>query len=132
VLAPPPAPPVRTADTLVTSGDEIVHTTVKTPGTTYAPPGVRSHWTIPGGAGKANELPVTTAARELREELGLVRPIGALFTVSHIPADPPMAEGLAFVFDGGIITDDGLAALKLTDGEIAEVALAPCRRPPSG
>jgi ADP-ribose pyrophosphatase YjhB (NUDIX family) len=91
--------------------------------TTYAPPGINRNWTIPGGAGKAGELPVVTAARELREELGLARQPGALLAVSHIPANGPMPEGIAFVFDGGLVTEEDIAAIRLVDGEIAEIGM---------
>ncbi|HWD06710.1 MAG TPA: hypothetical protein VG674_30150 [Amycolatopsis sp.] len=36
-----------------------------------------------------------------------------------------MPEGVAFIFDGGLITEDEAAELKLTDPEILSVRLLP-------
>lgn len=91
--------------------------------TSYAPPGIDDNWEIPGGAGEADESPWTTAAREVREELGLDRPLGRLLVIDHVPQEDPMPEGLAFIFDGGVITDAEVAALELPDPEIATVGL---------
>lgn len=91
--------------------------------TSYTPPGVTENWTIPGGGGEAGEPPWRTARRELLEELGLDRPCDRLLAISHIPENGPMAEGLAFVFDGGTITPAEVAALRPTDPEIAHVGL---------
>lgn len=91
--------------------------------TSYAPPGIEDNWEIPGGAGEADESPWATAAREVREELGLDRPLGRLLVIDHVPEQVPMPEGLAFIFDGGIITDAEVAALELPDPEIVSVGL---------
>ncbi|MEU7482028.1 NUDIX hydrolase [Lentzea sp. NPDC042327] len=82
-------------------------------------------WEIPGGAVDAGEAPWRTAVREVREELGVQRPLGRLLVVDHVPADGPMPEGLAFVFDGGLVTAAEVAALELTDPEIRSAGLFP-------
>lgn len=86
--------------------------------TTYKRP-----WEIPGGSVDAGEAPWRTAVREVREEIGLDRPLGRLLVIDHIPADEPMPEGLAFVFDGGLVTEDEVAAIELTDPEIRSACL---------
>lgn len=86
--------------------------------TTYKP-----EWEIPGGAVEADEAPWTTATRELWEELGIERPLGALLVIDHIPTQGVMPEGLAFVFDGGLITDAEVSAIESTDPEIRSVGL---------
>ncbi|KOV84809.1 NUDIX hydrolase [Nocardia sp. NRRL S-836] len=80
-------------------------------------------WEIPGGAVDADEAPWRTAIREVGEEIGLYRPLGKLLVIDYIPADDPMPEGLAFVFDGGLITSEEVAAIASTDPEIRSVGL---------
>ncbi|MFE9750265.1 NUDIX domain-containing protein [Saccharothrix saharensis] len=82
-------------------------------------------WEIPGGSVEAGEAPWRTAVREVAEEIGVNRPLGRLLVIDHVPTDGPMPEGLAFVFDGGVITDDEVSALELTDPEIRSVGLYP-------
>lgn len=86
--------------------------------TTYKP-----EWEIPGGAVEAEEAPWTTATREVREELGITWPLGNLLVIDHIPAHGVMPEGLAFVFDGGLITDAEVRGIESTDPEVRSVAL---------
>jgi 8-oxo-dGTP pyrophosphatase MutT (NUDIX family) len=42
-----------------------------------------AHWDIPGGTVDAEEAPWTTAAREVREELGLDLPLGRLLVIDY-------------------------------------------------
>lgn len=86
--------------------------------TSYKP-----NWEIPGGAVEADEAPWTTATREVREEVGLDCPLGRLLVIDHVPEEGPMPEGLAFIFDGGIITDAEVSALRLRDPEIVSAGL---------
>ncbi|KMS82764.1 NUDIX domain-containing protein [Prauserella rugosa] len=86
-------------------------------------PSYKQHWDIPGGVVDAGEAPWTTARREVREEIGLDRRLGQLLVIDNISDDGRMPEGLAFVWDGGLITDADVAALTLTDPEITSVGL---------
>jgi 8-oxo-dGTP pyrophosphatase MutT (NUDIX family) len=86
--------------------------------TTYKP-----EWEIPGGAVEAEEAPWVTAARELHEELGITRPLGTLLVIDHIRTQGVMPEGLAFVFDGGLITEAEVRGIQSTDPEIQSVGL---------
>ncbi|WP_089302243.1 NUDIX domain-containing protein [Haloechinothrix alba] len=88
-------------------------------------PSYKPHWDIPGGAVDAEEAPWTTAVRELREELGIVRTLGPPLVIDHIRSDPRMPEGIAFIFDGGLIDQADVDALDLTDPEILSVDLVP-------
>jgi 8-oxo-dGTP diphosphatase len=83
-------------------------------------PTYKPTWEIPGGVVEENEPPAAAAAREVAEELGLaVRP-GALLVVDHSPARPDRPVDLiAFVFDGGTLTQEQLAAVVLQESEIA-------------
>jgi 8-oxo-dGTP pyrophosphatase MutT (NUDIX family) len=83
----------------------------------------KSEWEIPGGAVEAEEAPWATATRELREELGITRPLGNLLVIDHIPAQGVMPEGLAFVFDGGLITEEEVHGIDSADPEIRSVGL---------
>ncbi|MET7994332.1 NUDIX hydrolase [Amycolatopsis sp. NPDC005232] len=88
-------------------------------------PSYKDHWEIPGGACEAGETPWRTARREQAEELGLDRPLGPLLVIDHVPENGPMPEALAFVFDGGFLTEDEVRHLRLTDPEIRSVHLLP-------
>jgi 8-oxo-dGTP pyrophosphatase MutT (NUDIX family) len=83
----------------------------------------KAEWDIPGGAVEAGEPPWATARREVLEEVGIDRPLGQLLVIDYIPAEPPMPEGMAFVWDGGIVTAAEIDALRLTDPEIMSVRL---------
>ncbi|MFD2418215.1 NUDIX domain-containing protein [Amycolatopsis pigmentata] len=86
-------------------------------------PSYKPRWEIPGGAVDAGEPPWTTAVREVREELGLERPVGRPLVIDYQPGDDRLPEGIAFVFDGGLITQEEVAALVLTDPEIVAARL---------
>ncbi|WET81167.1 NUDIX hydrolase [Amycolatopsis sp. QT-25] len=83
----------------------------------------KTEWEIPGGAVEADEAPWTTAARELHEELGMTRALGTLLVIDHIRVQGVMPEGLAFVFDGGLVTEDEVRGIRSTDPEIRSVGL---------
>lgn len=61
--------------------------------------------------------------REVREELGLDRALGRLLVIDYLPDDGRMPEGMAFVFDGGLVTDEEIDDITLTDPEIVSVSL---------
>ncbi|MDR6593697.1 NUDIX domain-containing protein [Saccharothrix longispora] len=80
-------------------------------------------WEIPGGSVDADEAPWRTAVREVAEEIHLDRPLGRLLLIDYVPTDGPMPEGLAFIFDGGLITEEEVAGIEPTDPEIRSVGL---------
>jgi len=82
-----------------------------------------AHWDIPGGTVDAEEAPWTTAAREVREELGLDLPLGRLLVIDYIPTNEQLPEGVAFILDGGEISEGDLRALTITDPEIVSLGL---------
>ncbi|MCK2245217.1 NUDIX hydrolase [Crossiella sp. S99.1] len=86
-------------------------------------PTYKESWEIPGGAAKAGESPRRTAVREVGEELGIDWQGGRLLVIDYVPANGPMPEGLAFVYDGGVLSDSEVEAIVSTDPEIRSVGL---------
>src|ERR1035437_10670463 len=69
-------------------------------------PNYRDHWTLPGGICEQGEAPHAGCAREVEEEVGLIRPAGALLAVDW--SQPYGAESrpiMHFVFDGGTVSE---------------------------
>ena len=81
-------------------------------------PKYKPDWDLPGGMSEANEPPAETVRRELKEELGLNLHAGRLLCLDWVSPHGPWDDSLMFIFDGGTLTDDQLADLKLLDGEL--------------
>ncbi|MQA05876.1 MAG: NUDIX domain-containing protein [Streptosporangiales bacterium] len=75
-------------------------------------------WDIPGGVVEPEESPRAGCRREVREELGLDRPVGGLLGVDWVPTEPPRTEGLMLIFDGGPLAEHETAAIRLPDDEL--------------
>ncbi|MFH9980913.1 NUDIX domain-containing protein [Streptomyces sp. NPDC017179] len=82
-------------------------------------PNYRDGWTLPGGTVESDdgETPRQGARRETLEEIGLDREPGRLLTVDWVPGTgrPPL---VAYVYDGGLLTDDDLKAIRLQEEEL--------------
>ncbi|MGE8360452.1 NUDIX domain-containing protein [Pseudomonas sp.] len=81
-------------------------------------PAYRDGWLIPGGVVDADESPRDGLLRELREELGLSLPLGALLCVDYVAAGAAYGEGLHLLFDGGCLDAAQVHALVITDPEL--------------
>lgn len=81
-------------------------------------PKYKPDWDTPGGMAEANEPPHLAVQRELKEELGLDVQIGALLVVDWVSPHGPWDDLLAFVFDGGQLSDEQIAGLKPRDAEL--------------
>ena len=81
-------------------------------------PKYKPDWDLPGGMSEANESPAETVHRELKEELGLEHHAGRLLCIDWVSPHGPWDDSLMFIFDGGSLTEEQIAALKLLDGEL--------------
>lgn len=88
-------------------------------------PTYKDGWDLPGGMAEVNEAPRAAALRELREELGLVIPVGRLLAVEWVPPRGPWDDQLVFVFDGATLTTKLVAGLRTVDPELARLEFVP-------
>lgn len=79
-------------------------------------PTYKPRWELPGGAVEDGESPWTAARREVAEELGLERAPGRLLVMDYVPAGAERSEGVAAVFDGGVLPAS--VQLRLPPGEL--------------
>lgn len=92
-------------------------------------PSYKPGWDLPGGMSEANEPPLDTVRRELREELSLELSIGRMLCVDWVAPHGPWDDLVAMVFDGGVVADPSM--IRLDDTEITQarfVPLAECNK----
>ncbi|MEU2732006.1 NUDIX hydrolase [Streptomyces griseoviridis] len=82
-------------------------------------PNYREGWALPGGTveSDAGESPRQGARRETAEEIGLDREPGRLLAVDWVQGQdrPPL---VAYLYDGGLLTDADLGAIRLQEEEL--------------
>ncbi|MEV5872879.1 NUDIX hydrolase [Streptomyces sp. NPDC052101] len=89
-------------------------------------PNYREGWALPGGTIESDhgETPRQGARRETLEEIGLDRELGRLLAVDwvHGTARPPL---VAYLYDGGVLTETDLKAIRLQEEELLSWRLVP-------
>jgi ADP-ribose pyrophosphatase YjhB (NUDIX family) len=80
-------------------------------------PTYKSYWDLPGGYVEPGESPLAACAREVREELGITPQIGPLLVVDWAPAESE-GDKILFIFAGGTLSSDQLAAIRLAPDEL--------------
>ncbi|MFC8272227.1 NUDIX domain-containing protein [Streptomyces sp. NPDC057271] len=82
-------------------------------------PNYREGWALPGGTIESDtgETPRQAARRETAEEIGLDLELGALLALdwAHGAGRPPI---VAYVYDGGVLSDEQFAAIRLQEDEL--------------
>ncbi|MFQ6199221.1 NUDIX hydrolase [Streptomyces sp. NPDC000405] len=81
---------------------------------------------LPGGAIDAAEAPSLALGREVHEELGLTHHFARVLAVDWVPAHSPgYPQGfpgeVIYVFDGGALTEDDFARIRLPEREVTGI-----------
>ncbi|MGV9555575.1 NUDIX domain-containing protein [Streptomyces sp. NPDC003401] len=89
-------------------------------------PNYRAGWVLPGGTIESDdgETPRQGARRETLEEIGLDREPGRLLAVdwAQSPKRPPV---VAYVYDGGVLDEEDLKAIRIQEEELLSWRLVP-------
>lgn len=84
-------------------------------------PSYRNHWLLVGGMVDADEAPRLAALRETTEEIGISLDRIQLVCVDHWTAENTISgDALHFIFNGGLLSDEQIASIKLQDSELTE------------
>jgi ADP-ribose pyrophosphatase YjhB (NUDIX family) len=90
-------------------------------------PNYREGWALPGGTVESDdgETPRQGARRETAEEIGLDRTLGRLLAVDWVSGTADRPPVVAYLYDGGVLTDEELAAVRLQESELLSWRLVP-------
>lgn len=84
-------------------------------------PSYKPMWEIPGGYIETGETPLAACRREVGEELGIRPAIGPLLVIDWAPS-PAEGDKVLYVFDGGELSADAAASIKLASDELLAAA----------
>ena len=84
-------------------------------------PSYKTSWDIPGGYVETGESPRDACIREVREELGISPPFGAMLIVDWAP-HPREGDKLLFIFDGGTLAQEQRDTMRPDGDEVTEYA----------
>ena len=84
----------------------------------FVKPHYRETWLVPGGVVDADESPKQACERETLEEIGLSLKVSDLLVNVYTYPSEDNTESLSFMFDGGILGQEQIAAINYQDAEI--------------
>ena len=85
-------------------------------------PAYKPNWEIPGGVVELNESPRQGCVREVKEELGLERPLHQLLCIDYLSECEDKTEALVFIFWGGTLSEDEIQSIQLPADELRRFA----------
>jgi 8-oxo-dGTP diphosphatase len=88
-------------------------------------PTYRPYWLLPGGSVEADESPRMACIREAQEELGDAFPVGRLLVIDYCSQNGYKTESLQFIFDGGVLNEEIMQAIRLPEDELSEYRFVP-------
>ena len=83
-------------------------------------PSYKPDWDLPGGMVEGNEPPLDAAKREVAEELAIEYTGGRLLVIDWVAPHGPWDDILAFIFDGGVLSERDQRGISLRDGELRD------------
>lgn len=78
----------------------------------------KDYWNTPGGTVDKDESPREACLREVKEETGLILTKLDFVCVDYVPDINGHGESIQFVFNGGALTDEQIAKIKLQENEL--------------
>lgn len=87
-------------------------------------PSYKPMWEIPGGYVETGESPLAACRREVAEELSITPAIGPLLVIDWAPI-PSEGDKVLYVFDGGELTADEAATIKVAPDELLAAEFRP-------
>jgi 8-oxo-dGTP diphosphatase len=83
-------------------------------------PTYKETWEVPGGITELNESPRACVEREIKEQMGLELSISKLLCLDYVADLPEKGDSLQMIFDGGVLSEEQIKAIKLQAEELSE------------